>query len=165
MKQYAETMYSRVPLFLGRRFQPPEHIYYLYNSDIGAERLYQAAAHDYNAAMRYNAAKGGERWVIYGMHEQSQPYVVVAGNSPSNTLLHEAIHYNGVHNEQTTRLLTAAYYRRAAFNIGLMTQPVNYEIMPVTRMEMDGILAELRLSKPEGPEAVQLVHLKYHPAA
>lgn len=164
MKQYAETLYSRVPMFLGRPFKPPEHIYYLYNADIGAERLYQAA-HSYNAALRYNAAKGGDRWVIYGMHEQHQPYIVVAGNSPSDTLLHEAIHYNGVHNEATTRILTAAYYRRAAFNLGLMTQPVHYESVPVSDMELDGILAELRLSKPLGGEAVQLVHLKYVPPA
>jgi hypothetical protein len=164
MKQFAETLYSRVPTFMGRPFRPPEHIYYLYDAGIGADRLFQAA-HSYNAVMRYNASRGNERWTIFGMHEQGQPYVVVAGNSPSNTLLHEAIHYNGVHSETMTRMLTAAYYRRAAFNIGLMRQPVKYEMMPVTDMELNGILAELRLSKPHGNEKVQLVHLKYVPPA
>lgn len=166
MKAFIEDVYSRVPLFLGRPFVPPQEIYYLSNSDIGADRLYQIT-HNFNAQMRFSAqmrysAAGGPKYIIYGMHDVGAPYIVISGAPKSNTALHEAIHYNGVHDERLTRWLTSVYYRRAAFNLGLLRRPVKYEMVPVSGMELDGILAELRLHKPPNSH-VELVHLKYIP--
>lgn len=161
MKAYFEELYSRVPFFLGRPFRPPQEIYYLSNAEIGADRLYQAV-HNLNMQVRFNAAAGvQQRFTIFGIHNQGLP-VVIAGNSPSNTPLHEAIHYNGVHDETLTRFLTSIYYRRAAFNVGLLRQPVKYEAVPVRSDELDGILSELRLHRPPNAN-VELVHLRYVP--
>lgn len=151
-KEEVESLYSRVPIL-----RPPPSVFVLQNASVGADYLYDAT-HKLNAIARE------ERWHILGFHEMGTPFILVAGDAPPLTALHEAVHYNGVRNEQATRAIARALYARSRFNLGLRSRPVSYSAMPVDTSERDSFLRSMRLSTAPGEtREVELLHLVYTP--
>ena len=149
-KEGIEDLYSRVPVV-----RPPKVIYYLKGAYVEADRLYDAT-HSYNAALQQAA------YTVYGMQVWDTPYIMVAGNAPPTTPLHEAIHYSGVKNEAMTRRLTAFLMARSNLNLGLRRRQVHYMETPVDPAMRERILHDLHLSNPSG-ENFDLVRLEYVP--
>jgi hypothetical protein len=148
-KEQIEGLFSRVPVL-----RPPPSVFILGNADIGAERLYDSV-HRFNTTVR-------ERWHILGMHERGTPFVLIAGDAPELTAIHEAVHYNGVANERATRIISRALYARSQLNLGLRVRPVTYSVAPVGPAEEASFLRSMRLENPSGGN-VELVHLVYTP--
>jgi hypothetical protein len=152
-KEQIESLYSRVPLL-----RPPPSVFILANADVGAQNLYDAT-HRLNAIARNQAA---EEYHILGMHSMGSPSILIAGDAPEMTALHEAVHYQGIRSEPATRVITKALYARSKFNLGLRARPVSYNAVPVDGAERDAFLKSMRLTNPSG-QNVELVHLSYVP--
>jgi len=154
-KEQIESVYSRIP-FLPR----PANVFVLENADVGAENLYDSV-HRLNAIARQETV---EKYHILGMTPIGQGFVLVAGDAPSLTVVHEGVHAAGVRNEQATRLISRALYARAQTNLGLMVKPVRYEAVPVAPAERDGFLRTMHLNVAPGQAGeIELLHLVYTP--
>jgi len=152
-KEEVEDLYARVPFL-----RPPPNVWVLRNAVIDAQRLYDAT-HRLNSVARDQAMN----YKIYGMHQMGTEFVLLAGDSPDTTVLHEAIHYNGVSSEPLTRALTRVVSARAKFNLGVRRRPVTYQPAPVDASARSALLDSMRLGNPSGRD-VDLVHLVYTPA-
>jgi hypothetical protein len=159
-KDQVEQYYSRLP-FLKR----PKDILVLKNADVQAERLY-AATHQYNAGIRMlasNTPAGRMNYRLYGMYRPGTDYIMVSGDADPTTVIHEAVHFSGVPNEQRTRFLTQLLARRANMSRGILTRPAHYSEARVSPQDAEEILRGLGMSNPSGAP-VELVHLVYTPS-
>ena len=153
-REEIESLYSRLPML-----PPPPNIFSLQNADIGAERLYHAV-HQLNRV----ATDLQTRYRVLGMHQMGTDFILLAGDSPESTVVHEAVHHAGVRSEPATYAITRVLMARARFNMGLRRRPVSYAQVPVSAAERDGFLRSMRLSAAPGESRnVDLVHLVYQP--
>ncbi|MBF6555480.1 MAG: hypothetical protein IVW52_04810 [Acidimicrobiales bacterium] len=153
-KEQIEDLYSRLPVL-----PPPPNIFELAGGDIGAERLYHAV-HQLNRV----ATDRQSRFRVLGMHEMGTDFVLLAGDSPESTVVHEAVHHAGVRSEPATYAITRVLMARARFNLGLRRRPVTYSQVPVAPAERDGLLRSMRLSLAPGePRHAELIHYVYVP--
>lgn len=151
-REEIQELYARVPFLT-----PPPNVYVLENAVIDAARLYDAT-HRLNAVARDQAVQ----YRIFGMHQMNTDFVLLAGDAPQTTALHEGIHYNGVSSEPLTRAITRAVYARTKLSLGLRRRPVNYQPTPVDAAERSTFLHSMRLDGPRTSD-VDLIHLVYTP--
>ncbi len=154
-KAQIEALYSRLPML-----RPPPSVFVLANADMGAQNLYDAT-HRLNAMARDQVE---EKYHILGMHQMGSPSILIAGDAPEMTALHEAVHFQGIRSEPATRVITKALYARSKFNLGLRSRPVSYNAVPVEGTERDAFLKSMHLSATPGDARnVELIHLQYAP--
>ncbi len=154
-KDQIEALYSRVPML-----RPPPSVFVLANADMGAQNLYDAT-HRLNAMARDQVE---EKYHILGMTQMGSPSILIAGDAPEMTALHEAVHFNGVRSEPATRAIARVLYARTKYNLGLRSRPVSYNAVPVGGGERDAFLKSMRLSAAPGDaQNVELIHLQYVP--
>lgn len=153
-KEEIEGLYSRIPFL-----RPPKSIYQLRNSQVEADKLFDAT-HNLNRIARDVAG----RWRIFGMTRLGGDSIFLAGNAPPSTVVHEGVHFNGVASEPLTYAISRALMARAQLNLGLRHRAVHYEQVPVSPAERDSYLRAMRLDLAPGEsQHGELVHYVYRP--
>jgi len=104
------------------------------------------------------------RYKILGIHQTGTPFVLLAGDAPESTAIHEAVHYAGVSSEPLTRVITRGLQLRASTSLGILRRDVRYDEAQVTQAETAAFLQSMRLSAvPGDARQVELIHLVYTP--
>lgn len=140
-KDQIERTLSRAPFI-----QPPKHIYNVNSGYITSPIFFDKVASD--------------PFEVLGMTKKQSDKIVITNHSNENTLLHEALHYNGVKKEVTVRPLAWLADMRTKLSLGLLGKRVHYEEVPVSREEKIAFLKEHHLRTADFPvEKLQLQHL------
>lgn len=139
-----QQLYSRTPLI-----KPPQDVYILDKGTVRSDRFF-------DLGMFHQESK----WIVRGMTPSDKSEAIFTRDSTDRTVLHEALHSNGIGSELFVRPLAMMAEIRARFNLGILRKDIQYEEVPMSKEEKFAYLKSRGIEPSQNYPDVPIYHYK-----